>query len=927
MPDAPSSTYRRKLIEVDLPLDAINEQSAREKSIRHGHPSTLHLWWARRPLAACRAVIFASLVDDPSACPDEFSTEEAQARERERLHDIIRRLVVWENSNDERLLNEARYEIARSAARSRGEAPPSEPDAVLPYLREHVPPVYDPFAGGGSIPLEAQRLGLRAIASDLNPVAVLLNKALIELPPKVAGRPPVNPDATARMTDGAEWRGAAGLAEDIRWYGKWMRDRAWERIGHLYPKAKLPDGGEATVIAWLWARTVPCPNPACGVAMPLMHTFELSKKEGNQHWTKPNYDSAARKISFTVQNHDQGVPGEGTVNRNGVRCVACGATAPLAYVREQSKAGRLGEQLNAIVAEGDRKRIFLSPTDEHVAVALAAEPSWCPDGQLPQKALGFRIQSYGFQYWHQMFTRRQLVTLTTFKDLLHEVRMLASQHGATEELANIITTYCALAVGKTAYSGCSFAKWQNAGDKVSGVFSRQAISMLWDFAEATPFSDSTQNWMGQIEWISKAVHHLPIDCQSGIALQADAAEVQYPNEEPIIITDPPYYDNIGYADLSDFFYVWLRSALRDIYPDLFAGMLVPKGEEMIANEFRFAEPRQRFENLLSTTLRNMRTGCTSDYPSSLFYAYKQQEEEREGRASTGWETMLSAIVSAGFQIVGTWPMRTELSNRPRGIDSNALATSVVLVCRPRVEDAPVGTRAQFLQELNRELSRMLDAMTREGHIAPVDLAQAAIGPGMQVFSRYARIERMDGTPFTVRDALREINEAIAAYDGSLEGELDAESRFCLRWLQQYGFGRGAFGDAETLARAVNVSVDALHGAGLLDADRGEVRLYEVTDFSPDDPPRGPVTAWEGCFRLAYHFAGDGGERIDGAARAMASVGGAADGAARLARILYNYFDRKNDTRRAAPFNDLVTDWERITGDAQNLARMGQQRLL
>ncbi len=926
MPDA-SPAYRRKLIEVDLPLDAINDQSAREKSIRHGHPSTLHLWWARRPLAACRAVIFASLVDDPSACPDEFPTEGAQAGERERLHDIIRRLVVWENSNDERLLNEARYDIARSAARSRGEAPPSEPDAVLRYLREHVPSVYDPFAGGGSIPLEAQRFGLRAVASDLNPVAVLLNKALIELPPQVAGKPPVNPDATARMADGAEWRGAAGLAEDIRWYGNWMRDRAWERLGHLYPKARLPDGGEATVIAWLWARTVPCPNPACGVAMPLMKTFEASKKNGNRHWLRPVLNGDSKRIAFVVQSHDEGVPSEGTIDRNGAHCIACGASAPLEYVREQSRAGRLGEQMTAVVAEGNRKRLFLSPTEDHIKAALAAESTWRPTGGLPDKALGFRVQRYGITRWHQLFTERQVMALTTFVDLLSDARAVLRQDGGSQEYADIVGTYLALAVGRATDSGSSFAIWRNVGDFVAHVFTRQAISMIWDFAEVNHFSNSSANWMGQIEWIATAVQNLPVTPQTGLVHQSNAATRSARHSESIIITDPPYYDNIGYADLSDFFYVWLRAALRDTYPDLFAGILVPKDEEMIANGFRFKEPRQRFEHLLGETLQQMRKTCTMDYPSSLFYAYKQQEEEREGRASTGWETMLSAIVSAGFQIVGTWPMRTELSNRPRGIDSNALATSVVLVCRPRVEDAQVGTRAQFQQELNRELPRMLDAITQGGHIAPVDLAQAAIGPGMQVFSRYSRIERMDGTPFTVRDALREINEAIAAYDGSLEGELDAESRFCFRWLQQYGFDRGAFGDAETLARAVNVSVDALHDIGLLDADRGEVRLYEVTNFSPDDLSRGPVTAWEGCFRLAYHFAGDGGEGIDGAARAMASVGGAADGAARLARILYNHFDRKNDARRAAPFNDLVTDWERITAAAQNLARMGQQRLL
>ena len=929
MPDA-STVYRRKLIEVDLPLDAINDQSAREKSIRHGHPSTLHLWWARRPLAACRAVIFASLVDDPSACPDEFPTEEAQARERERLHGIIRRIVVWENSNDERLLNEARYEIARSAARSRSEQAPAEPDAVLRYLCEHVPPVYDPFAGGGSIPLEAQRLGLRAIASDLNPVAVLLNKALIELPPKVAGRPPVNPDATARMADGAEWRGAAGLAEDIRWYGRWMRDRAWERIGHLYPKAKLPDGGEATVIAWLWARTVPCPNPACGVAMPLMVTFELSRKPGNRHWARPVVDSDAKQVSFVVQNHDEGVPRGGTVDRNGARCIACGTTAPLAYVREQSKAGRMSQQMTAIVAEGPRRRVFISPTEEHVRSANATKSVWRPRQKMPATTHKVSGRGYGIEYWYELFTERQLTTLTVLSDVLPEIRTAIISQGGTEEYAKTVCTYLALSISKLANVHSAFASWMNDRNALRETFARQAIAMVWDFADSNPFAESGGGLDAILTKASMVIQHLPADSNSGESYQKDAATTIDIGHDPMIVTDPPYYDNISYAELSNFFYVWLRPALRDFYPEIFAGIDAPLQDEMIAAprfESATQTSRERFEELMNQTLRLIRERSTEEFPTAIFYAYKQQEDNRNGRASTGWDTMLSALVHAGFQIVGTWPMRTEGSGRLNALDANTLATSVVLVCRPRLEDAPVGTRRQFLDELNKELSPALDAMTTGGHIAPVDLAQVAIGPGMQVFSRYSRIERMDGTPFTVRDALREINDAIAAYDGSLEGELDAESRFCLRWLQQYGFGKGAFGDAETLARAVNVSVNALHDAGLLDADRGEVRLYEVTSFSPDDPPRGLVTAWEGCFRLAYHFAGDGGEGIDGAARAMASVGGAADGAERLARILYNHFDRKNDTRRATPFNDLVTDWDRITAAAQNLTSMGQQRLM
>ena len=473
-------TYRRKLIEVDLPLDEINHESRKDASITSGHPSTLHRWWARRPLAACRAVIFASMVDDPSFCPDEFPTKEEQDKERGRLHDLIKRIVKWENSSDEGLIAEARYEIARSVARSKEDPPPSQsdPDAVLRYLNDKTQPLYDPFAGGGSIPLEAQRLGLRAVASDLNPVAVLINKALIELPPKFSGNPPVNPKADLMgMFTGKQvgrgknrkpvqvpWRGAAGLISDIGYYGKWMREEAFKRIGHLYPKAKLPDGGEATVIAWLWVRTVPCPNPACGIAMPLIKTFQLSRKVNNLYWTKPIIDRKTKTVSFVVQDNDSGVPMGGTVNRRGATCIACGNTVNLSWVREQASVGNMNRQMTAIVADGHRNRLYLSPTSEHVEIAFAAEPLWRPTGRLPEQARSISVQVYGFTEWHQLFTDRQLLALNIFSDMVGTVRQNIILEGGTDEYASAVCTYLALIIGRTAEGGSSFTIWENVGN-------------------------------------------------------------------------------------------------------------------------------------------------------------------------------------------------------------------------------------------------------------------------------------------------------------------------------------------------------------------------------------------------------------------------------------------------------------------------------
>ncbi len=930
------STYRRKLIEVDLPLDDINHESAREKSIRHGHPSTLHLWWARRPLAACRAVIFASMVDDPSSCPDEFPTEDEQRAERERLHEMIKQLVKWE-STDERqpdvkpLLANARYEIARSVARSRGETAPTDPDEVLNYLREHGLPIYDPFAGGGSIPLEAQRLGLKAIASDLNPVAILINKALIEIPPKFKNLPPVNPDAddlgvsagTGKNAQRIPWRGTSGLADDIRYYGAWMRDEAFKQIGHLYPKAILPDGSEATVIAWLWARTIPCPNPACGAQMPLLKTFQLSQKSNNEHWIKPVIGrglSLPQRVSFVVQNHSDGVPDSGTVNRHGAVCVACNTAIRLADVREQARDGKMGEQMTAIVVEGDRRRIFVSPNDAHIQAAISAEPAWRPSQAMPNTPTLVSGRGFGITHWHQLFTQRQLLAITTFSDLIADVRQMVRQEGGNDEYANTVCTYLSLVLGRTVDSSSSYATWQNVGDKVAHVFARQAIPMVWDFAEVNIFSTSTQNWMGQIEWVAKVVERLPSDVHGGVVHQADASTTicvksschpqGHAQAGPVIVTDPPYYDNIDYADLSDFFYVWLRRPLREVYPDLFAGILTPKGEEITAIASRFEDSRQRFEALLNQTLKMIRERCSNEFPSSIFYAYKQQEEERGGRASTGWETMLSAIVSAGFEIVGTWPMRTERSARSTALGTNALASSVVLVCRPRPDDADFATRREFFDALERELPAELDQLTQGGHIAPTDLAQAAIGPGMRIYSRYSRVATISGVPVPIREALVAINSVIAHYHDRQEGELDSESRFCFDWLKQHGYATGQYGEAETLVRAKDIVISKLQGS-VLTAEGGQVRLLPIEAFEDSEQLPDGMTAWEACFRMAYHMNFEYGRGVEGAADVGEAIRDKLDSVERMARILYNHYDRNGDAENAVIFNNLVVAWKDI----------------
>ncbi len=931
-------TYHKKLIEVALPLDAISEASVREKSIRHGHPSTLHLWWSRKPLAASRAVLFASLVDDPSEHSELFPTEREQNIERERLFKLMKELVKWENSNDEEILGQARAEILKSA----------EGD---------LPPFIDPFAGGGSIPLEAQRLGLEAHASDLNPVAVLINKALIEIPPKFANLPPVNPDARNTLLK-QEWRGAQGLADDIRYYGKWMRDEVERRVGYLYPKATLPQeygGGEATVIAWLWVRTVTCPNPACGVQMPLTSKWWLSKKKGKMTWAEPHvdYTTTPPAIHFSVKSGN-GEPKNGTVNRQGAKCVACDIAVPFDYIRSEGRDGRMGEQLMAIVAEGPKGRIYLPPGEEHSLIAHISEPVVVPETDLPEQALGFRVQVYGMTKHRNLFTQRQLVALTTFSDLLQEARgqilsevamndefvqRLSLKNGMrVDDYANAIITYLALAIDRLCDKNSTICAWDVTRDNLGHTFARQAIPMVWDFGESNPLSNSGGNFLGAVEWVVEVVEHSSA-VASGHAVQRDAMSAINNLPNPIISTDPPYYDNIGYADLSDFFYVWLRRSLHTIYPELFGTMLVPKAQELIAAPYRFEgskqDAREFFEYGLSQAFERMRAVQHPDYPLTVYYAFKQAEaeivddsaEQSNGKkahtmASTGWETMLEGLIRSGFAITGTWPMRTEMMNCSVGQGTNALASSIVLVCRPRAVDAPSTSRRQFINELRAELADALKKM-QQGTIAPVDLAQASIGPGMAIYSRYSQVIESDGAPLSVRTALQLINRELDSVLAEQEGEYDIQTRWAVAWFEEYTMDKGPYGRAEVLSKAKNASLQSMEHAGILEQKAGDVRLLRREELAEPWKPeaRQHITVWEVMQRMIHALDKHGGL---GSGNVLAQAPQHAEAVRDLAYRLYNICERKGWSQEALYYNMLITSWTDIDEQARNVTRLPQQ---
>ena len=1107
----------KKLIEVALPLEAINVASAREKSIRHGHPSTLHLWWARRPLAAARAVIFAQMVDDPSEHTDILLTDPAKKRaatrelakrriawdkrtmaydaagsqssaaipepgpeptlqeciadiERERLFDIIRELVKWENTTNEDVLQKARDEIWQSW-RYACAANADHPQARELFDRYKLPAFHDPFAGGGALPLEAQRLGLEAYASDLNPVAVLINKAMIEIPPKFAGRPPVNPESRRQMfgkdaefrqekqeeqdqrggqdlqelqdvrsgrqdlqelqdqrgrqdlqelqdleeegldslsvpvtpvipvspislvspvlpvspvtpvhSDGpvqsSVWRGAQGLAEDVRYYGKWMRDEAEKRIGHLYPKIEItaemvlerPDlkrylGQKLTVIAWLWARTVKSPNPAFAhIDVPLVSTFMLSTKEGKEAYVEPLLSPFPSPRGRGVRGEGQGgyrftvkigKPKDAEAAKNGTKlaranfvCLMSNTPITGDYIKAEGKAGRMGARLMAIVAEGERGRVYLAPTTEHEAIAKQAEPTWRPEGDVPARLTGGTCVPYGLSHWGDLFTPRQLVALTTFSDLAQESRERVKRDALATNLpddhrplaeggigdnayADAVLVYLGFVVDKCGDYWSSICTWHNSGEKMRNTFGRQAIQMTWDYAEANPFCASSGNWMAMVDWTWKATATMPTST-AGNVCQGDA-QSQSISMSKVVSTDPPYYDNIAYADLSDFFYVWLRRSLRPVFPNLFATLVVPKAEELVATQYRHGSKEKAeafFLDGMTQAMHRLAEQSHPAFPVTIYYAFKQAESDgNDGATNTGWDTFLDAVIRAGFAVTGTWPMRTELGNRMIGSGANALASSIVLVCRKRAIDAPTATRREFVTALKSELPIALTHLQR-GNIAPVDLAQAAIGPGMAIFTRYAKVLDAAGRSLTVREALALINEILGEVLAEQEGDFDVDSRWALAWFDQYAFDDGEYGVAETLSKAKNTSVTGMVEAGILSAGHGKVRLLRPeklqADWDPTTDKR--LTTWEVVHQLIRVLETQGEVKASALA---AKLGPEAEVARELCYRLYTLCERKKRAAEALSYNGLVQSWPEIMRLARESRKdqPGQAQLL
>ena len=982
---------RKKLIEVALPLESINRASIRENYIYRGNPSSLHKWWAQRPLAAARAVIFAQLVDDPSEYVDTLRQDSKLRRkaeaglkaklatwnevrklagkakgsglrvaepgpepriedilvdnERQRLFHIIEQLVLWENTSNETVLKAASDEIWASWRRACADNV-DDPRSSRIFNGKQLPAFLDPFAGGGTLPLEAQRLGLTAHASDLNPVAVLINKAMIEIPPRFAGRPPVRPQGEGdQALVESEWAGSAAIAEDVQYYGRWMRNEAERRIGNLYPKATItaslasgrPDllpyvGQSLDVIAWIWARTVKSPNPAFRmVDVPLASTFMLSTKPGAEAYVLPVTDASSYRFDVRV-----GRPKYAEAAKRGTKlarasfaCLMSDSPVVAEYIRAEGVAGRMGARLMAIVAEGERKRIYLAPTADHEAAALRAEPTWRPDVEFFQHALGFRVGNYGMRKWGDLFTARQLVALATMSDLVQEVKAQVARDALAAGLddsatplsaggagavayADAISLYLAFAVDKYAVYGNSLVPWYSKEGRTSMLFGQQVVSMVWDYTEVNPFSNVGGSIGKSVEIVAGALDGLPRHAVPGTAAQRDASAAL--EGGPFVVsTDPPYYDNVGYADLSDFFYVWLRHSQRSAFPSLFSTVTVPKGEELVATPDRHGGAvgaEAFFLRGMTEAMRRIGSHAHPTFPVTIYYAFKQTENKAAaGTASTGWETFLDAVIRAGFAIHGTWPMRTERTGRIREASSNALASSVVLVCRPRPAKSPTATRREFIAGLNAELPSALANLQRS-NIAPVDLAQAAIGPGMAIFTRYSSVLDADGRPLSVREALTLINQTLDQSLVEQEGDFDADTRWALAWFEEEGFGEGAYGVAEQLSKSKNTSVDGMVDAGILVSKRGKVRLLKPSELAADWDPASDdrLTTWEIVHHLVRLLEAAG---ESGAATLLPKLGVRAEAARELAYRLFNLCERKRRATEALAYNGLVQSWPEI----------------
>lgn len=883
------TTRKRKLIEVALPLDEINAACKADKDRKTGTIRNIHKWFAPMPLPAWRALLFAALIDDPE-----------DDNGRVALLDLIKQLVKnGADLPDEEVLDEAKALLANQF-----------PDGM--------PNVLDPFCGGGSTLVEAQRLGIPAQGSDLNPVPTLITRTISSVLPRVQEEPPLHATSADSLTlfSASSGSGYEGLISDVSHYAAKVRERAWEQLSPYYPV----QAGEIPV-AWIWARTARCPNPACGIETVLTTSWWISKKKNALAWVEPKVVDG-RVVLTVVSDRRAGSAPESPKTGRGAsfQCVSCRGVVDEKSLMKQGAEGSLGLRLMAVAAERDGRRIYREPTAEEQDAPLSAPTvDDLPELRLPDIPRWFSGPRFGFNSQADLYTSRQLLTLAVFTDLVSEVHEEVLSDGGSKARADAITTLLALSVGKMAQVASTLAIWRHQPmAKAEAALSSHSLPMMWDFPDVNVFGESVGDWRGLVKTTLRALALLPKRAEPATVTRVDAREARLP-KAGLVATDPPYFDTIGYADISDYFYLWHRRALRGVYPDLYGTLATPKAGELTAVPAHHGNDKIRardyFVDGFTETFGNLRESVAKDLPMLIVYASKEQKGGKE--EETRWSSILTAIVNAELEITGTWPVRGTTEARMISAGTNAVASYIVMVCRPRREEAATTSLADFNRALRRELGPAVRDL-QAASILPVDLAQAAMGPGMQIYSRYREVRDQMGHRVPVDQALRLINAALGEVLDEQEGDLDPESRFAVRWWETHGWAPGSFGEADKAVRPLGLSVDDVARAQVVTSQGNRVQLLGVEDLDRKWIPSDDIlpTAWEAVHHLAYRLI-DGGGELE-AARLMAILGNLRDPAMALVYRLHDIAAKSGRTRDQERYNALINSWAeliKLAGDS------------
>ena len=838
----------RRLIEEAFPLQKVSEDSKHEKNVRHGHISTLHIWPARRPLAACRAVTIATLLPDPADAPQTMKDEYQRLsgsplpnRQRDYLCKLITELTRWGSENGGTEKWEAKDSKGRWLNKLR-----IARELIQKAYGGQPPHVLDMFAGGGAIPLEAMRLGCKVTANDYNPVAWFLLKCTLEYPQRLAGK--THPLPKLELDEPPELK-TGGLAEHVRLWGQWVLEKARGELAHYYP---VVDG--KPTVAYLWARTIPCQDPQCGGTVPLLKTLWVCKKAEKtlpntpENRERPDFlevrkrgkqtrvvingkralklfpDKATKRVRFEIvaPKNDSEVD-KPTMSGATAKCPFCGSKQPGDYIKRCGHEGKLKVQMTTVIYQETYGKEYRAPADADIDAAEVSEetleamaheiPHGIPDEPLPgPKTLGFSVPLYGFKKWSDLFTERQLLVLMTFVKWTREAKAEMEMLGYPAEWGEAVEMYSAILVDRIADYNSTICLWSSRGENMGHTFARFALPVAWDFAEVNPFSQTTGGYSAHIGWVVRFLKHvLAAKLTSTPYVHLQSSRKQLSQKVDGIITDPPYYDAIPYADLSDFFYVWLRRAIGEKFPQVFGDSLTPKLDELVQHADHFDGDNRAakafYEEGMAATFQSVHESLADDGRIVIVFAHKDPE---------AWESLTSAMIQAGLVVTASWPIDTEMGNRMRGVNSAALATSLWLVCRKRPANARTGHYGKVRRDMQERLTERLRDFWDAGIRGP-DFVWAAIGPALESYSSYTEVRRMDGKPFTVSEFLKEVRRMVTDFalgqilHGANTEELDEWTRYYLMHRDYFGMVDAPVGECILLAQGYGLSLDDLSG--------------------------------------------------------------------------------------------------------------------